>query len=341
MSPDQQPYPSQPASRRPGFRPAAWRRARIATAGVAWLCLSSIAGPAGSPAAAGEPAEPLAVAEVASGVFVHQGQYGLFTPRNSGDVSNCSFVIGAQAVAVIDTCGSFKLGGRLLAAIRARTPLPVRYVINTHMHPDHVFGNAAFEGEKPRFAGHKKLGRALAARAERYLSANKDLLGAEAFEGTRIVLPDMPVEDKTELDLGGRVLVLVARPTAHTDNDLTVLDKETGTLFAGDLLFSVHVPALDGSIRGWLAVLGKMASEPAARVVPGHGPASMPWPEALEPEMRYLSRVAGDVRAAIKAGRTLADTAKSAGESERGSWQLFDEFNARNVSAAFAELEWE
>ena len=299
---------------------------------------------AGSSLAAGQQApsgDALPVSEIAPGIFVHQGQYGLFTPRNSGDVSNCGFVIGAQAVAVVDSCGSFKLGRQLLSAIRARTDKPVRYVINTHMHPDHVFGNAAFEAEKPHFVGHKKLARALSARAERYLAANKELLGADAFDGTRIVLPDTPVDDRLEIDLGGRTLILLARPTAHTDNALTVLDAQTGTAFLGDLLFSVHVPALDGSIRGWLALLDKLAAEKVARVVPGHGPPSMPWPDALKPVQRYLATVAGEVRSAIKAGRTLAATSKTAGESERNSWQLFDEFNARNVSAAFAELEWE
>lgn len=303
-----------------------------------------LAGHAGVSLAEGQQAravDALTVTEVAPGVFVHQGQYGLFTPRNSGDVSNCGFVVGSQAVAVVDTCGSFKLGQTLLDAVRARTDKPVRYVINTHMHPDHVFGNAAFEPEKPHFVGHKKLARALSARADRYLAANKDLLGADAFEGTRIVIPDIPVEDRLEIDLGERKLILLARPTAHTDNDLTVLDVQTGTAFLGDLLFSVHVPALDGSIRGWLTLLDKLAAEKVARVVPGHGPPSMPWPEALQPVQRYLVTVAGEVRSAIKAGRTLAATSKTAGESERNSWQLFDEFNARNVSAAFAELEWE
>lgn len=282
------------------------------------------------------------VKEIAPGVFVHQGHYEIFTPRNSGDVSNAGFIIGKDAVAVIDTGGSPKVGAQLLKAIRERTDLPIKYVINTHMHPDHVFGNAAFEAEKPTFVGHYKLPRALANRAERYLAINKELLGAEAFEGTRIIPPTLLVKDTKELDLGGRTLVLKANKTAHTDNDLTVFDKQTGTLFLGDLLFSRHTPALDGSIRGWLALIDKLQSRnDVARVVPGHGPPSMQLPDALEPEKRYLSLIAKQVRKKIKQGRTLAEAMRTVGLSEKDAWVLFKEYHARNVSAAFAELEWE
>jgi quinoprotein relay system zinc metallohydrolase 2 len=287
-------------------------------------------------------AQPLEVKEIAPGVFVHQGRYELFSPRNEGDTSNAGFVIGRDGVAVIDTGGSARIGARLLEAIRARTQLPITYVINTHMHPDHVFGNAAFEAERPVYVGHHKLPRALAARANRYLAINEELLGQAAFAGTRIIPPTLLVEDKLELELGGRTILLEAQKTAHTDNDLTVLDKETGTLFLGDLLFAKHVPALDGSIRGWLALLDTLKSrEDIARVVPGHGPASMAWPEALSAEQRYLAKVADDVRALIKEGRTLEEATHEAGLSEKDAWVLFKEYHARNVSAAFAELEWE
>ncbi len=292
--------------------------------------------------AAAQAAEPLSVREIAPGVFVHQGRYEIFTPRNSGDISNLGFIIGGDGVAVIDTGGSPRVGEALLKAIRARTQLPIKYVINTHMHPDHVFGNVAFETEKPIFVGHHKLPRALAARAGRYLAINKELLGDEAFAGTRIIPPTLLVEDTAELDLGDRKLRLEAQKTAHTDNDLTIFDEKTGTLFLGDLLFSKHVPALDGSIRGWLALIDKLkARHDVARVVPGHGPASMTWPDALAPEQRYLSKVADDVRAMIKEGRTMTEAMKSAGMSEKDAWLLFKEYHARNVSAAFAELEWE
>jgi quinoprotein relay system zinc metallohydrolase 2 len=285
--------------------------------------------------------DPLAVKEVAPGVFVHQGRYEIFTPRNSGDTSNSGFVIGRDAVAVIDTGGSAHVGEGLLAAIRQRTDLPIKYVINTHMHPDHVFGNAAFVSEKPVFVGHAKLPRALAARSERYLAINKELLG-ESFAGTEIVPPTQLVKDTLELDLGDRKLAIEAYPTAHTDNDVTVFDEKTGTLFLGDLLFSRHVPALDGSIRGWMTVLDRLHARGDVKLaVPGHGPASMAWPDALADQQRYLQTVAKDVRRMIQEGKTLADAAKTAGLSEKDAWELFEEYHARNVSAAFAELEWE
>ncbi len=282
------------------------------------------------------------VEEIAPGVFVHTGKYQLFMPDNAGDVSNAGFVVGDDAVAVIDTGGSPRIGAALLQAIRARTDRPIKYVINTHMHPDHVFGNVAFVAESPTFVGHRKLPRALAARAERYLAINKELLGDKAFEGTRIIPPTLLVEDEIELDLGGRTLIVQAQKTAHTDNDATVYDTKTGTLFLGDLIFVKHVPALDGSIRGWLKLMSELDQRTdVARVVPGHGPASKAWADASAPQRRYLKTIADEVRAMIEDGRTLSEASTTVGLSEKDAWLLFKEYHARNVTAAFAELEWE
>lgn len=279
--------------------------------------------------------------EVAPGILVHRGQHALFNPQNQGDIANAGFIVGTDGVAVIDAGGSARVGSALIAALRTVTDKPIRYLINTHMHPDHVFGNAAFEAEGAVVVGHHKLARALAARTDHYLAINKDLLGEEAFTGTRIVMPKLEVADRTRLDLGGRVLELSAQPTAHTDNDLIVRDLETGTVFMGDLLFSEHVPTLDGSIRGWLTLLDALGKTPAERVIPGHGPHSMPWPAAADRLTRYLTLIATEVRTMIKEGHTISDAVASVGLSEKSAWLLFDEYHARNVTATFAELEWE
>lgn len=279
--------------------------------------------------------------EIAPGVFVHNGAHALATAANGGDICNVSFVIGDQAVAVIDTGGSATTGAALKAAVAARTSLPVRFVINTHMHPDHVLGNAAFAADGVTFIAHHKLARALAERGETYLEAAREQLGDAGFSGTRIVLPTQGVEQEAVIDLGGRTLTLQARPTAHTNNDLTVRDSKTDTLFLGDLLFSQHLPTIDGSLRGWLKLLPVLEAEGAARAVPGHGPAAMPWPQADTDLKRYLETLATDVRADIAAGRTMTQAIETAGRSESDKWQLFAEHHARNVSAAFAELEWE
>jgi quinoprotein relay system zinc metallohydrolase 2 len=286
-------------------------------------------------------AEPFSVEEIAPGVFVHEGAVALVSEANQGAIANIGFIVGDDAVAVIDTGGSVAVGQRLLEAVRAKTDKPVRYVINTHVHPDHVFGNAAFLPLEPVFVGAARLLQALATRGPHYLAANRPLLGETLAKDLRIVPPTLLVEDEMALDLGGRTLRLRAWPAAHTDNDLTVFDEATKTLFAGDLVFLRHTPALDGSILGWVAALDDIAVIAAERVVPGHGPAGAPWPEALAPERRYLEKIASEVRALIRAGADIASAPASVAQDERDDWLLFDDFHARNVTAAFAELEWE
>jgi quinoprotein relay system zinc metallohydrolase 2 len=307
---------------------------RQGLAGLAVLALVA------STAGAAEDIAPLPVTNIAPGVYVHIGAVAVMTRDNEGVTANLGFVVGSDAVAVIDTGGSVRAGRRLLAAVRERTAKPVRFVINTHMHPDHVFGNAAFADEGAVFVGHRNLPRALAMRGDFYLNAFRRSLG-DAFVGdVRIITPTVLVGDELKLDLGGRVLTLTAWRPAHTDNDLTVLDQSTGTLFGGDLVFLEHIPVLDGSIRGWLAARDGLSAVVAERVVPGHGPVAG-WPAALQEQRRYLERLTGDVRALIARGVPLGQATESAGQQERDRWMLFPEYNARNATAAFAELEWE
>jgi quinoprotein relay system zinc metallohydrolase 2 len=288
-----------------------------------------------------EAVSPLAVTEVAPGVFVHIGAIALMNRDNEGAIANVGFVVGSKSVAVIDTGGSVQEGRELLAAVRAHTSNPIGYVINTHMHPDHVFGNAAFANMGAIFIGHKNLPQALATHGSYYLSNFREFLGDALMKDVRIIAPTQTVAGTRDIDLGDRRLTLQAWPTAHSDNDLTVLDHGSGTLFAGDLLFVRHVPVVDGSLKGWLKVLDGLAQLPARRVVPGHGLIVTQWPQGLTGERRYLDCLAADLRAAIKNGIQMTTAVKTACATESKHWELFDAYNARNATAAFAELEWE
>jgi quinoprotein relay system zinc metallohydrolase 2 len=281
----------------------------------------------------------LPVDEIAPGVFVHRGRIALMSRDNDGAIANVGFVVGSDAVAVVDTGGSAAEGRQLLAAIRARTDLPIRYVVNTHGHPDHMFGNSTFASAGTEFIGHSRLAQALAARGPYYLNAFRRSMG-DLIDDVRLIPPTRSVDDLLTLDLGGRTLVVKAWPTAHSDSDVTVLDQATGTLFAGDLLFLDHIPVLDGNLRGWLKILDDLATVPATRVVPGHGPVSG-WPGAIATERRYLETLASDIRRDVDDGTPIAAAAEHAAATERGRWDLFDDYNARNATAAYSQIEWE
>lgn len=294
-------------------------------------------------------AKPLHVDQVAPGVYVHIGQHKDVEDGYDGDIANIGFIIGSEAVAVVDTGGSYAVGVALKEALRGITQLPVRYVINTHGHPDHVFGNAAFlrsdaEGEgadgQPQWIGHARLPRFLAARRDAYLRNLTRQLG-EGVDQSVLIAPSQTVQGHLTLDLGQRTLELTAWPSAHTDNDLTVFDGVTGTLFSGDLLFIERTPAIDGDIKGWLAATQQLKQLPAAVVIPGHGPVTRDKNRALDRQADYLGTLLRDVRASIRRGDSMSATMTTAAASERTRWQLFEVVNRRNVNLLFPLLEWE
>jgi quinoprotein relay system zinc metallohydrolase 2 len=295
---------------------------------------------AGAAAQAGADAAPLEVRELAPGVYVHAGVLDDWLPANGGDIANLGFVVGSRCVAVIDTGGTPQLGRRWRAAIERVTRLPICYVIDTHAHPDHILGNAAFAGAGTQFVASAKFNAAMSAREPYFLRALARDFGIEVAHEA-MVYPSVAVDGTRELDLGDRVLVLQTWPTAHTDNDLTVYDRASRTLFTSDLLFVQHIPVVDGSLRGWLKTMQQLAQVDAARIVPGHGPALAGGPDAWRPQQAYLEALLRETRAALKARKTLSQAVDSVGVQAAAPWQLAERFHRRNVTAAFAELEWE
>ncbi len=285
---------------------------------------------------------PLEMVEISSGNFVHYGELAERSPGNLGDQANIGFIVGQRCVLVVDTGGSLPIGTALRAAIRRATGKPVCYVVITHVHPDHFFGAAAFVEDQPEFIGHENLPRQLAARARPYInSLHRDL--GERAAGSEIVMPTRTIAagDTLVLDLGDRLVEVKAWPPAHTDDDVTVYDRATRTLWLADLLFIDHTPVLDSNITGFLAVMQQLRGLDVKQYVAGHGRSGLAWPKPLDPQERYFKVILNETRAAIKNRRSLMQAVNEIGLSETGNWVNFDTFHRRNVTTAYTELEWE
>lgn len=285
-------------------------------------------------------AGPLSVVEAAPSIYVHHGAHLDINTGYGGDICNIGFIVGSKGVAVIDTGGSPRIGAELRAAIRKLTDLPILYVINTHVHPDHILGNAAFKDDHPTFVGHEKLADAMVQRKDAYLRNQPGWVGADAA-GSELIPPSLAVAGTQTIDLGGRSLQLTAHPAAHTNNDLTIFDTTTATLWTGDLLFVERTPSFDGDLKGWLQAIAQLRSIPAVRAIPGHGPVTADWHAALDDESRYLSTLLEDARTAIRQGKSMEQAIDGAALSEQGKWVLFNIVNRRNISRVFPILEWE
>ena len=280
------------------------------------------------------------VTEIAPGNFVHFGSFDERSADNLGDNANIGFIVGDQCVLAVDAGGSLPVGRALRQAIRRVTPLPVCYVVLTHVHPDHFFGAAAFLDDQPQFIAHENYPAQLAARSRSYVNSLQRDLGAAAA-GSEIIRPTLLVKKRLELDLGGRMVVVQAWPPAHTDDDLTVFDALTRTLWLSDLLFVDHTPVIDGTLTGFLAVMKDLRIIAADHYVPGHGRSDLPWPKPLDAQQRYFTVILDETRAAIRSRKTIQQATDEVGLSEAGNWAVFDLFHRRNVTSAYAELEWE
>jgi glyoxylase-like metal-dependent hydrolase (beta-lactamase superfamily II) len=204
---------------------------------------------------------------------------------------------------------------------------------------DHVLGNSAFSGGAASFVGSAALPEAMARSRDFFIKQYAADLDSPAG-AAQVIGPSVLVEHELTLDLGDRPLVLRAWPKAHTDCDLTVYDVRSGTLWTGDLLFRDRLPALDGSIKGWIAVLDQFAQLKVKLAVPGHGPIAQSLASAIVPERRYLHALMDGVREELSEGKPLDDAIQHVATAEKPHWLLWDEVHPHNVVRAYEELEW-
>lgn len=196
-------------------------------------------------------------------------------PQNSFG-ANAGIVIGKEGIVVIDTLISAKEAKKFIKDIRAVSDKPIKYVVNTHMHLDHTFGNCEFAKLGATSISSADGKREMKSYAEPALKkASAYGLSEKDLEGTEICYPSLTFEKKMEIDLGDRTVELVHPGRSHTEGSIIVFVPDQKVLFAGDILFTNYHPNLIyADIDGWVRALDFILAMDAATIVPGHGPVS-------------------------------------------------------------------
>ena len=284
------------------------------------------------PARGGAPKPFFTLHELAPGVWA------AITLSGSHAGGNTGFVVGKDAVAVVDTFQTPAAAQALLDAIREKTTVPVRYVINTHYHLDHVAGNNLFAQ-----AGAVVMAQQNVRAWER--SENLKFFGDKITpEQKQMVeslgLPALSYRDGVQLDLGGRTLLVRVMP-GHTGGDSVVIVPDADVVYTGDLFWDHTLPNLiDANTEQQIGTNDAFLHDyPKATFVPGHGEVGhAPDVQAFRDYLTTLRQAVGDARAAGKSGQALLDAVLPALKQKYGDWGYSDYFAAHNIQQTEAEL---
>jgi len=294
--------------------------------------------------------KPLNVKKIADGVYVHYGKHkNIYEGSNIGDIANLGFIIGDESIAVIDTGGSHQVGEALKLAIKKISQKPIKYVINTHVHQDHIFGNTAFIPEGAIIYGHFNLKKALKEKGSQYIRQVSE--AGDKVKGTKIIFPHKVIAEissdqlkklsnKIIINLGNRKLLLASHPTAHTYSDASVFDLKTKTFFVGDLVQDERLPTMDGLAKNWIKVLDEIEKVDFKIMVPGHGKIQTDN-TALNKTKKYLQVLYDEVIEVLKKNISVEEGLKTIAQSEKNNWVLFDRVNPGNIVRTFMRYEWE
>jgi glyoxylase-like metal-dependent hydrolase (beta-lactamase superfamily II) len=260
--------------------------------------------------------------KLAPRTWFFQGEAGMASVANRGYMSNAAFVETDDGIVVFDALGTPALGEAMVAAIRRVSTKPIRRVVVSHYHADHIYGLQALKAAGAEVWAHRASSDYFTSgqAAERLAQRRRDLQ-PWVDESTRVIRPDRLVEGDTDFRLGGVTFRIVFAEGAHSPEDIMLEVVEERVLFAGDLLFAGRIPFVgNADSRGWLKALDKMIARRPAIVVPGHGPVSRDVERDLVTTRDYLVYLRQSM------GRAVADL------------ESFDEAYAKTDWSRFAKL---
>ena len=244
---------------------------------------------------------------------------GVFRRRYESLDLNVGVVFGEDGVMVIDTRSTHAEAQELIDDLRTLTELPVRWVVNTHWHWDHAFGNALF-GEAAIW-GHELCVPALIRLGDRMKEDAKGWLPPEAHDevaAVEIVAPDQTFSERASLAIG-RDVILTYHGLAHTNADIVVRVPDADVAFFGDMIEEGAPPNFgDSHPEIWPGTLRLASVGFPALAVPGHGDVVgeafvLAQTEELEAVATLASAyVAGDESALSVAGPYPRDVMASA-----------------------------
>ncbi len=252
--------------------------------------------------------------------------------------ANGGFVIGDAGVAVIDSFASANAAKELLAEIRQRTKLPIRFVVNTHYHGDHVGGNGVFADAGATILAHRNVRTWIH-------SENLRLIGDKAPPSIKTMIqgitkPSGLYNDGVTLYLGERAIQVRFFP-GHTGGDSVVFIPDADVAFAGDLLWRNMVPnTVDGTTPAWIATLDTLAKTHAQYTfIPGHGDvANARDVIAFRDYLGALRTLVGDVQRQGKSGAALMEAVLPTLKKTYGQWDYFAFLAEPNIRDMEAEL---